>query len=191
MDTMYLLQIVLYIVTSNCQSDFHKNKGSNNNNDTNNITSIDYKNYQRAPKYNEKEYWDWRYHNTFKDQKPEDEGGTYDWLGDYSSYKSVIKNYMKKYHIILHIGSGNSELTVDMYDEGYKSITNIDYNEFIIKQFEEKWKDRKGMVWQVADFQQRLPYEDQKFDVILDKAGIDCLLFNQAENSFETEVFFL
>lgn len=97
---------------------------------------------------------------------------------------------MKKYHIILHIGSGNSELTVDMYDEGYKSITNIDYNEFIIKQFEEKWKDRKGMVWQVADFQQRLPYEDQKFDVILDKAGIDCLLFNQAENSFETEVHF-
>ena len=126
------------------------------------------------PNYGEKKYWEERYDS----QK----GKTFDWLEDYDSLKSIIKNMgIKKDGVILNVGCGNSEFSEKMYDDGYKNNYNIDICQNVINYMKERNKDKKGLIYKEMDARDMKDFQNETFDLVIDKSTIDALLCgNQA-----------
>ena len=121
------------------------------------------------PNYGDIKYWEDRYKSA--------ENGTFDWLENYSSLKDIISslNINKETGQILNLGCGNSEFSEHMYCDGYKNIKNIDISHNVIKAMSERNKDKEGMIYEVMDVRD-LKYEDNTFDLAVDKSTIDALL---------------
>ena len=121
------------------------------------------------PNYGDKTYWEDRYKSS--------ENTTFDWLENYSALKDIISslNIPKETGQILNLGCGNSEFAEDMYNDGYKNIKNIDISHNVIKTMAERNKDKEGMIYEVMDVRD-LKYEDNSFDLAVDKSTIDALL---------------
>ena len=85
---------------------------------------------------------------------------------------------------ILNLGCGNSEFCERMYDDGFHNLLNIDICDNVIKFMIERNHHREKMlctnflfifkvdVMDVRDLQ----YDDEHFDVIIDKSTMDALL---------------
>ena len=121
------------------------------------------------PNYGDKTYWEDRYKSS--------ENTTFDWLENYSALRDIISslNIPKETGQILNLGCGNSEFAEDMYIDGYKNIKNIDISHNVIKTMAERNKDKEGMIYEVMDVRD-LKYEDNSFDLAVDKSTIDALL---------------
>lgn len=77
---------------------------------------------------------------------------------------------------ILVPGCGNSKLSENLYDAGFKEITNIDFSKVVISDMlRRNVRDRPGMRWRVMDMTQ-MQLADESFDVVLDKGGLDALM---------------
>lgn len=76
------------------------------------------------PNYGDPKYWDKRY--------TEHVGSTFDWLEDYNSLKAILDEFLKPDSKILVLGCGNACFSEDLYDDGYKNITNIDISSVVI-----------------------------------------------------------
>lgn len=81
----------------------------------------------------------------------------------------------------MNLGCGNAEFSEDMYDDGYKNIINIDIASNVIDQMKARNKSRKNMTFEVMDVRD-MKFEDNSFDLIIDKSTIDALLCG--ENSY-------
>ena len=121
------------------------------------------------PNYGDKSYWEERYKSS--------ENTTFDWLENYSTLKDIIYslNIPKDRGNILNLGCGNSEFSENMYDDGYKNIKNIDISQNVITAMKNRNKDRTGMTYEVMDARD-IKYEDNTFDLVVDKSTIDALL---------------
>lgn len=62
---------------------------------------------------------------------------TFDWLVNYDCLKHIISEFVDPKDTILQLGCGNSILQEEMYDAGYKNITNIDISPVVIEQMSE------------------------------------------------------
>ena len=62
-----------------------------------------------------------------------------------------------------------------MYKAGYHNIWNIDYSENVITMMRERCQSMNKMVWDVMDVTD-IKYEDNFFDIAIDKSTIDALL---------------
>ena len=77
---------------------------------------------------------------------------------------------------ILMLGCGNADLSTDMYDNGYKNITNVDFSKVVIEQMINKnGVERPQMTWQVLDITDMSVFETDTFDIVIDKSTIDSL----------------
>ena len=74
-------------------------------------------------------------------------------------------------------GCGNSSLSQDMHDDGYHSITNVDYSQVVIDNMQRK---SPSMRWIVEDIKD-LNFPPASFDVVIEKATIDALLVNERD----------
>jgi len=52
---------------------------------------------------------------------------------------------------IVNIGCGNSTLSADMYDAGFKTVTNVDFSQVVITEMKRKNATRPLMKWIVMD----------------------------------------
>lgn len=86
--------------------------------------------------YGSIEYWEERYS---KDPEP------FDWLQRYQSVREVVSKYVQHTDRILNVGAGNSRMSEEMYDDGYKTIVNIDFSPVCVSQMKEKYKGREGL----------------------------------------------
>ena len=78
---------------------------------------------------------------------------------------------------ILMLGCGNANFSADLYDDGYKNITNVDISSVVIQQMIEKNKsERPEMTWQVMDITDMSAFATDSFDIAIDKSTIDALL---------------
>ena len=130
----------------------------------------------QLPDYSSPEYWDDRYTT-----EPE---ASYDWLISYSQLRPIIiprlhDNYDAE---ILVVGCGNSSLSEDLYKDGYKNITNIDFSSTVIAQMGDKYKMYEEMDFSVMDAC-NLQYPQGCFSVVIDKGTLDCVLCG--EQSFQ------
>ena len=75
------------------------------------------------PQYGKQEYWEERYD---KDKEP------FDWYQHYTGVRDMVTQYLKPDKSILVIGCGNSKFSEDLYEDGFKNITNVDFSENVI-----------------------------------------------------------
>jgi len=115
--------------------------------------------------YNDVKYWDARYR----------EEEQYDWLAGYGLVKHILGEKLKRFGKdakILHLGCGNSSLPMDLYNDGWTDITNIDISEVVV----DRMKEQHGhMKWLAMDMT-KMTFPDDTFDIVLEKATLDSLL---------------
>ncbi|XP_034948579.1 eEF1A lysine and N-terminal methyltransferase homolog [Chelonus insularis] len=131
------------------------------------------------PKSNE-EFSKEQYWNKFfkkRDKK------AFEWYGEYPELCELLSKYIKFKDDILMVGCGNSTLSMDLYDVGYKSITNIDISQVVIDQMKEKNRiDRSELIFEKMDAM-NMTFEDNKFSVVMDKGTLDALMPNNNEET--------
>ncbi|XP_055859084.1 eEF1A lysine and N-terminal methyltransferase homolog [Episyrphus balteatus] len=133
--------------------------------------------------FNQTEYW-----NTFFKKR-----GTkaFEWYGEYLNLVVQIHKYVKYQDKILMVGCGNSRLSMDMYDSGFKDITNIDISPVAIKKMiEMNGKDRSDMKFIQMDATS-MSFADETFSVVFDKGTLDALMTDNSEEVRKTvETYF-
>lgn len=77
---------------------------------------------------------------------------------------------------ILHIGCGNSQLSMELYKLGYRNITNVDYSSTLINTSKERHQE---MQWICDDIRSLSSIPDQSYDVVIEKATIEALLVTE------------
>jgi SAM-dependent methyltransferase len=112
--------------------------------------------------FSTKEYWQ----NKYKEKET-----TFEWLENYSEIRDYIRSHIPCESKILIPGCGNSTMGPEMRDDRYNNIEQIDFSEVVVEQMSKRFPD---MIWKVMDIT-HLEYDDNVFDVILDKGTIDAL----------------
>ncbi len=121
--------------------------------------------------FSKQEYWEERF-------EVED---SYDWLVKFDNVKSMIIPLIKATDSILIVGCGNSSFSGDLYDAGFTNITNIDYSNVLIEKMREaNAESRPLMQWLFMDMT-ALTFDDQSFDVVIDKAAMDALMVDEGD----------
>lgn len=78
------------------------------------------------------------------------------------------------------LGCGNSRLSEEMYDDGYRNIVNVDYSSTVINQMRLRHKTRDTMEWHEMDIRQ-LKFQDDTFDVAIDKGTMDAMMTSKGD----------
>ncbi|CAH0383255.1 unnamed protein product [Bemisia tabaci] len=114
------------------------------------------------------EYW-----NKFFKQRGEK---VFEWYGEYVELCTLLHKYMKAQDVILNVGCGNSKLSADLYDAGFKNLWNVDISAVVVEQMTKKFgKSRPGLIYEKMDVL-NLSYPDNNFSVVLDKGTLDALM---------------
>ncbi|XP_071450712.1 eEF1A lysine and N-terminal methyltransferase homolog [Hetaerina americana] len=130
---------------------------------------------QSHEEFRDKEYWD----SFFKKRGTK----AFEWYGEYAELSGILHKYIKPKDEILVIGCGNSTLSADLYDVGYRKITNIDVSEVAIKKMSEINKDtRPEMTFQSMDAT-NTSFANDKFSCVLDKGTLDALMPDDGEEN--------
>uniref|UniRef100_A0A182Q043 eEF1A lysine and N-terminal methyltransferase homolog n=1 Tax=Anopheles farauti TaxID=69004 RepID=A0A182Q043_9DIPT len=104
----------------------------------------------------------------------------FEWYGEYPELCGQLHKYIKPRDEILVVGCGNSKLSVDMYDVGFRKITNIDISPVVVKQMQEANRTtRPEMIWREMDAT-AMSFPDESFSVVLDKGTLDALYTDQS-----------
>ncbi|CAJ1060095.1 eEF1A lysine and N-terminal methyltransferase [Xyrichtys novacula] len=120
-----------------------------------------------AEEFSSAEYWE----KFFKKRGEK----AFEWYGDYNSLCGVLHKYIKVPDQVLVVGCGNSELSEQLYDVGYKHLTNIDISETVVTHMSQRNAERRpGLIFQQVDATQT-PYEDSSFQAVLDKGTLDAM----------------
>ena len=130
---------------------------------------------KKSHEYSSKSYWEGRY-GIFSKRM--------DWYTNFAQLNKDfnIENLIKKVYPsntykkrILEMGCGNSTLSYDLYNKGFKNITAIDFSTNIINKMREYYKDTT-IKYQVCDFySMNIFFEENSFDIIIEKAGLDSI----------------
>ncbi|KAK3142838.1 hypothetical protein QOZ80_4BG0352350 [Eleusine coracana subsp. coracana] len=81
---------------------------------------------------------------------------------------------------ILVPGCGSSALSEQLYDAGFRRITNVDFSRVVVADMLRRHaRARPEMRWRVMDMTD-MQFTDGSFDIILDKGGLDALMEPEA-----------
>ncbi|KHJ98556.1 methyltransferase domain protein [Oesophagostomum dentatum] len=116
--------------------------------------------------YANREYWDER----FKDEKE------FEWLADFDAFKHLILPFLRPDSRILHIGCGSSQMSMQLYNMGYKNITNVDYSKVLIDSCQNLYPNMK---WICDDIRSLANIPSHSYDVVLEKATLEALLVTE------------
>lgn len=73
------------------------------------------------------------------------------------------------------VGCGNSELSEQLHDVGYKHLTNIDISETVVSHMNQRNAERRpDLKFQQVDATQ-MPYQDACYQAALDKGTLDAM----------------
>ncbi|CAM9746321.1 unnamed protein product [Scytosiphon promiscuus] len=141
--------------------------------------------------YKAKDYWDSRF--------AEEE--SYDWLASYADMAEHLHDAIPKDSRVLVVGCGNSDLSADMYDDGYRrenkrtsiyleafiqntrlpDLLSTDFSAVVIDKMRAKHREaRPGLRWDKMDML-ALEAEDGSFDAVVDKAAMDALMVDKGD----------
>lgn len=112
-------------------------------------------------------YWDFFYSS----------GCGLEWMAGYADLQDLLRRICTSSDArVLHLGCGTSSLGEEMYDAGYKRITNIDISAVAVNAMRTRNLDaRPGMTWLVADATNLVAFPTSHFDVVLDKGTFDAV----------------
>ena len=127
--------------------------------------------------YSSLSFWEKRYTNEHLE--------IFEWYQTYESLREKIIEYIKPEHKILNVGCGTSKFAEDLFYEGIKNVTNIDFSENAIKLLEEHFQEQqiesKCIQMNVCDMKE---FPECEFNLVFDKALLDSVLCG--ENALDT-----
>lgn len=130
---------------------------------------------KKSVEYFSKQYWEGRY-GWFTQRM--DWYTNYEQLNrDFKIDQIIAEKYPNNRHKkkLLEMGCGNSTLSYDLYNSGYKNITAIDFSTVVIKKMATIYSDTK-INFQICDFNNMsIFFEKNAFDIIIEKAGLDSI----------------
>lgn len=119
-----------------------------------------------AQEFQQKDYWD-----KFFSKR----SSAFEWYGEYADLCHVLHKYLKPSSRILVAGCGNSKLSEDLYDNGFRSIDNIDISSIVIRQMQSRNATKRSeMTYTKMDVLQ-MSFEDAMFECVLDKGTLDAM----------------
>ena len=84
------------------------------------------------------------------------------------SQKSFVLGRIGTYHYV--VGCGNSSLSGDLERVGWRNVTNIDISTVVLRNM--KNQDKTAQTYLAMDMT-NMPFRDQSFDIVIEKAGVD------------------
>ena len=122
-------------------------------------------------RFKKKAYWDERFTEEEK----------YDWLLEFEHVADDLVPLISPSDRILVVGCGNSTFSRKLYDAGFTNVVNIDYSGVVIeKMAAAHGEECPSMSWVEMDMT-KLTFEDQSFDVVIDKAAMDALVVDEVD----------
>ncbi|GAB2221750.1 hypothetical protein Drorol1_Dr00012938 [Drosera rotundifolia] len=106
---------------------------------------------------------------------------SFEWYAEWPQLRDPLLSFLpppptREEVQILVPGCGNSRMSEELYDAGFRGITNVDFSKVVISDMlRRNVRERPGMRWRVMDMT-ALQFEDGTFDVVLDKGGLDALM---------------
>uniref|UniRef100_A0A1I7U4X4 Methyltransf_11 domain-containing protein n=2 Tax=Caenorhabditis tropicalis TaxID=1561998 RepID=A0A1I7U4X4_9PELO len=116
--------------------------------------------------YARMDYWDERFQTEKK----------FEWLSGLEAFQHIVCPLISKDSRIAHIGCGSSQVSMQLYDLGYKNITNVDYSQVLI---ENGKLEHPYMEWIADDITSLENLADDSYDVVLEKATIEAILVTE------------
>ncbi|XP_056619937.1 eEF1A lysine and N-terminal methyltransferase isoform X1 [Triplophysa dalaica] len=99
----------------------------------------------------------------------------FEWYGDYNSLCGILHKYIKPRDKVLVVGCGNSELSEQLYDVGYRHLTNIDISETVVSHMNQRNTERRpDLTFQQVDATET-GFENGSFQAALDKGTLDAM----------------
>jgi ubiquinone/menaquinone biosynthesis C-methylase UbiE len=81
-------------------------------------------------------------------------------------------------------------LAEEMYSDEFTSIANVDISSVVIKQQQERNKERQTLSWEVMDVSKKLAFPDETFHVVIDKGTLDSILCGESSTNNVTNSIF-
>jgi SAM-dependent methyltransferase len=119
--------------------------------------------------YSDPNYWDNRYSSQI---------GSFEWYDDYFRFEPEISPFLLNKSHVLHIGCGNSPMSIDLVKAGCQLVDCVDISRVVIEQMKQKYDATQNIRWYQADCM-ALPFPDATFDASFDKGTVDALLCSQ------------
>ncbi|KAK2463612.1 hypothetical protein APHAL10511_004363 [Amanita phalloides] len=125
----------------------------------------------RNEDYNSKDYWNQRYAQESANDV------AFDWFKSYADLAPYLHDLIPdRSSRILVLGCGNSKLSEEMWDSGYKNVVNTDYSTVVIEQMRQRHAEsRPEMEWHEMDVRD-LKFDNDTFDVAIDKGTMDAMM---------------
>lgn len=90
--------------------------------------------------------------------------------------------------VIITTGSGNSELAVNLFKEGYTNLTASDYADVCVQAMNKRMEqDGINLKFIVLDVRDMSHFTDGSLDVVLDKATSDAIYLNGDSERNQTD----
>lgn len=101
---------------------------------------------------------------------------TFEWYGNYENLKRLLTKYISAKDVILMSGCGNSDLSLNLYSDGFTNMTSVDNSEVVIANMNKKHKSKyPGLVYEVKDIL-NTEYPNENFSAVIDKGTLDALM---------------
>jgi len=94
----------------------------------------------------------------------------------------VDKWESNKSSVTLDLGCGNSLLSEKLFDHGYTNIHANDISKTVIEQMQNR--SNRSIEYKVMDITNMTEYEDNMFDLIIDKGSFDGLMCDEKNGTF-------
>jgi len=117
--------------------------------------------------YADSSYWESRFQET---------EGTFDWYATYNELGSIFEEFCPPGESLelLMVGCGNSSLSSELHEAGYRRITNIDIAPAAVAKMEALY-GRLGMAWRVMDAT-AMEFDANRFGLTVDKGTLDAMM---------------
>lgn len=117
--------------------------------------------------YAEPGFWESRFQDT---------EGTFDWYATFAELDAMFFEFCppKRALKVLMIGCGNSSLSAELHEAGYRCITNIDIAAAAVAKMESRYRDLE-LQWQVMDAT-AMTFSTGSFGLAVDKGTLDAMM---------------
>jgi ubiquinone/menaquinone biosynthesis C-methylase UbiE len=78
------------------------------------------------------------------------------------------------------LGCGNSTLSRDLRNAGFKSVTSIDYSPTVISKMQQKYQDDNDLHWLVSDMRDMSNIGTAKYDLVIEKGALDAFMAKES-----------
>ena len=120
--------------------------------------------------FHSKAYW-----QQFFEQRGD---ASFEWYGTYTELRHLVidAQELQTTDRVLVVGCGNSDFSAELYDDGFKQVTNVDFEPSVVSSMAARNAKRSAMQWVVADMTDMgEAIATGAFDVVIDKGALDAL----------------